>query len=185
MQKKYPWINWLWKNRIHALVFILLAGYLFSANFWYVTFFLKDGKPLRPSPEIPNQTVEMVLKITDYDSRLHDGQELYEIRGYVFAPGIPGSTDYKKTLILHSTRDNLFFAADKEYRQELSKKFPEYQGDINQAGFHLLISKDVLKRDNYRLGFLLEAPDGSTRVYQWFDTYIQREPNRLRLIGEP
>ena len=176
---------WLWKNKIHFFVLVLLAVYLLSANIIYTTFFLKNGKPLKNSPSLPSQTTEMVCKITSFDNILYDGQDLYEMRGYVFSPGSPDSAQFNKTLLLHSTSEDLFFPADLVYWRNLTLNFPQYLMNVDNAGFRVLISKDLLKLDNYQVGFLLKSKDGATRVFQRFDTYIERAPNRLRLISEP
>lgn len=175
--------QWLRKNKIHLIIFAVLVAYLLSASQLYATFFLKNGKPIAGPADLPAEKGEVLLTIDDLQERSYDGQDIYVLSGWVFDPKIAESGSFKKKLVLHSTSENRIFSAETVTRKELKNMFAQYDMKLDDAGFRVFISKDVLKIDNYRIGILLEDEQGNLQVFRMVDQYIEREPNGLRYIS--
>lgn len=178
-------MRWFWKNKVHFLVLGIFAVYILTANQLYAALVLKHGKPLPGETSLPSENVELLAYVEDFKSITYEGEEVYELSGWVFAPGVPGSGQFQKKLVLHSTHGNLIFQADPVYRTDLNEVFSKYGMNLDKAGFRVLISKYVLSIDNYKFGFILEDPESGRQVYEMLDWYIQREPNQLRYVSGP
>lgn len=177
-------MRWLWKNKVHFLVLGVFVVYCFTASKLYATFFLKHGKPIQGKVSLPSENVEIIANIDNWSKTIYNGEEVYEVMGWVFAPGVPDSGNYQKKLVMHSAREDIFFQTEVRKRANLSEKFPQYNMELENAGFRVLISKDSLRVDNYKLGFILENVASGRRILSMVDIYIEREPNNLRLIGD-
>lgn len=177
-------MRWLWKNKIHFLIWALFGVYLLSASQIYTSFFLKNGKPLQ-GVELPaEETGEVRHYVDELEPVYYEGEEVYMLKGWVFAPEIADSPDYKKKLVLHSVNRDLIFDATNVPRMDLNPAMPKYKMKLDNAGFHVIIAKEVLPRDNYKIGFILEDDQGRVKVYRMVNQFIEREPNRLRFIAE-
>ncbi len=176
-------MKWLWKNKVHLLVLAIAAIYLLSANRIYAAYFLKNGKPAERMASLPAQKGDLKFNFDTMDTIFYDGEDLYEVDGWAFDPAIADSPQFQKKIVLHSVDENLVYPAEIVKRNDLAKGLPMYKSmDLTQAGFRILVAKDALKIGNYRLGFILEDDQGNVRDVHMVDAYIEREPNRLRLI---
>jgi hypothetical protein len=175
-------MKWIKKNKVHLIVWLIMIVYLLSASQIYSTFFLKNGKPLDRMQQLPAENAEVVFHIDKFETITFDGQEVYEIAGWVFAPTDSNSAQYRKKIILHSVNENLIFPTDIILRKDLNPALSQYSMDLHNAGFDSLISKDALRPGNYRIGFILEDEQGKVKVFKMLNSYIERLPNGLRLI---
>lgn len=176
-------MKWLWKNKAHLLVLAVCAVYLLSASQIYAAFFLKGGKPQERLASLPAEKGEVKFSVEAVDAIYYDGEDLYELDGWVFDPAIADSPQFKKKVVLHSVSENLVYPAEIVKRNDLAKGLPMYINmDLTQAGFRILVAKDALKIGNYRIGFILEDEQGNVRAFRMVNAYLEREPNRLRLI---
>jgi len=177
-------MRWLWKHKIHFLIWAVFGVYLLSASQLHTSFFLKNGKPLDGAVVLPDETGEIRYYVDELRPIYYEGEEVYMLKGWVFAPDIAQSPEYRKKLLLHSVGRDFVFEAGTVSRADLNQGMPQYSMNLDSAGFQVMIAKDVLPRDNYKIGFILEDEQGRVRVYRMVDEYIEREPNRLRFIGE-
>lgn len=178
-------MKWVWKNKTHLLIWAVLLIYLLTARDLYTAFFLRDGKPIAEAALPGEEFGNIVMNVDRLQAGYYDGEDLYILSGWVFDPTIKDSGQFRKKLVLHSAREDLVFLADSLYRSDLNNALPQYEMDLSRAGFQVVLSKDVLRMDNYRIGFILEDADGNRRTYRFVDKYIEREPNNLRFIQGP
>lgn len=176
-------MRWLWKNKVHVLIWGIFVIYTLVSSDLYTAIFLKHGKPLTGSANLPAEMGEIHLMVDELRVSVYEGEEVYLLSGWVFAPGIPESGSFKKKLVLHSTHEDLVFPAETVVRKDLTNVFSQYEMNLDEAGFRVMITKHALEIDNYRIGILLEDSDGTPRAYRLLDRYIQREPNRVRYVG--
>lgn len=176
-------MKWIRKNKIHIFIWGIFIAYLLFANQLYTTFFMKSGKPLDGPVALPAQSGKIVMNVDGLNPTNFEGQDLYVLYGWVFAPDVAGSADCKKKLVLHSADDDLVFEMSSIAREDLNKALPQYQMDLTNGGFEVLIAKETLNINNYKMGFLLEDEQGRVCAFQMVDKYIQREPNKLRFVG--
>jgi len=175
-------MQWLWKNKIHLLIWAVFGLYLLSATHLYVTYFVRNGKPLEDWTVLPKQTGNVISGVDDIRPVVYDGQDMYMVSGWVFSPDITESAGFTKKLVLHSVSRDFVFSSKDVLRKDLNKSLSQYSMNLEDAGFDLLIAKDVLPVDNYKIGFILEDQQGTVRVYQLTNNFIEREPNHLRFI---
>lgn len=177
-------MHWLWKHKVHFLIWAVLLVYLLTANRIYVDFFLKNGKPFQEPVALPAETGEVHASIDAPRTAIVEGESLFVLSGWVFIPGDPESGRYKKTVVFHSVREDLVFQAETLMRSDLTDIYSQYQVNLDEAGFQILFSKDILKPGNYRIGILLEDKQGTIRAYRLVDKYIEREANLIRFIED-
>jgi hypothetical protein len=177
-------MQWIWKYRFHLVAWSVMITYLLNANALYTALFLTQGKPVRDAGLPPQETGEVIFAIDAFEETVVQGEEVYRISGWVFAPDLSASGAYHKKIVLHSARENVVFAAETVTRPKLNDALARYAMDVSKAGFSAYIARAALKRGDYRIGFLLEDPQGQTRVYALVDRSISREANQLRLVGQ-
>jgi hypothetical protein len=178
-------MKWVWKHKVHFLIWAVLIVYLLTATRLYVAFILRNGKPIQEAALPEAQFGTIVLNVDRMETTFYDGENLYVMSGWVFDPAIAESGSFRKKLVLHSAGEDLVFPAYSLNRVDLNGALPQYNMDLYQAGFQVFISKDVLRTDNYQIGFLLEDETGARRTYRLAGKYIERKPNGLRFIQDP
>ncbi|MBE0696394.1 MAG: hypothetical protein IH586_05675 [Anaerolineaceae bacterium] len=175
-------MQWLKKNRVHLLIWAILFVYLLTSNQIYTTFFLKNGKPLKGFASLPAEKSEVRFSIDRLEPIIYEGEELYKIHGWVFVPQDENSPNYRKKIVFHSVSEDLVFQAEVYPRPDLNKVLTEYKMTLDNSGFTALISKNALKLENFRIGFILENEQGDVMAYRLVNVQIERQRNGLRLI---
>jgi hypothetical protein len=177
-------MHWLWKNKVHLVIWAVFIIYLLTASQIYAKFFLKNGKPLPGPAALPAEKGSVQFFLDDLSPYHDKGETVFMLTGWVFSEEFQESGIYQKKIVLHSSKEDLIFPTEIVDRPDVAEHFSSLHMDLVNSGFRVFISKDVLKIDNYRIGFLLEDANGDVKVYRLVDQYIQREPNGLRPVAQ-
>lgn len=174
--------QFLKKKSPHLILFFLLIVYVISANFLYITFFLRNGKPIDTNPSLPAETNNIEYKLVNaIKPVLYDGQTLYLIRGYALHNTL-ASESYSIKIVFHSTSENLIFETYRVSEPSFIRGRPDFTWDMRSAEFQMRFAKEVFRPDNYRIGIIIEDLEGNVLGLRMTNSYIEFTPNTFRFI---
>lgn len=166
---------------IHLIILVLLIGYLIAVDPVYVAFFLRHGKPIAINPSLPRETNNFDVNFGDLQPIRYDGQDLFELTGYGLHHSLPHEEHHIK-IILHSTSRDILFDTDRPAVSRVIVNRPDFVKTMRFAEFRMMFSKEVLPVDNYRIGIIIEDLKGNVLGYKLTNSYIERQPNKIRFI---
>jgi hypothetical protein len=177
-------IKFLRKYWIHLLIWVAVLFYFFFAPNLAVLLLTKNGKPLQTNAVIPAESNRITYEISDFEPYIKDGENLYNLFGWVLiAPEKGQSKDsFTRELILVSGERNYVFPITPGYRNpSLPDKLAGVDIDLNTLGFNALIAEDTIKPGKYRIGFIFKDSSGGSAFY-WDKpaSYLVKTPNTLR-----
>ncbi len=175
------------RNRLRIAVWVGMLLYLVFAHDLYNHFFLRTGKPVLVSAELPKRTDQIHAGIDRFEATFYDGQYSYVMIGWAFSvrdPAIPPEA-YERQVILISEERNYFFSTENQPRADVQEVYKPLGLDLIRSGFSTMISRETIVPGVYRVGVSFHNPENGSTRYTKLDTYLIRTPNQLILSDSP
>ncbi len=168
---------------IHVVAWAVLLLYLAFAHDLHDHFFLRHGKPVLVSAELPEKTGQIFIAIDSFKTTFYDGQYLFFMAGWAFSSIDPAMhpEDYERQVILISNEKSYFFATQNQSRLDIHQAAKSKGMDLKWSGFSALISKEALAPGVYQIGVSFRNPKDGSTYYGKVDKYLIRTPNQFHL----
>jgi hypothetical protein len=171
--------RWIVSNQKHLILWAVLLIYVASANQLYVTFILKDGKPVSKNDALPSEARRIVYGLSDVLQPVRrNGQSLYELNGYAFFQDNPLEKTRIK-IVLYSPTLKLTFPTQAAQYPDMIRSMKGFQPGMEQAQFSLLFSKNTLAPGSYQVCILLDGDAGRDQAYVMTVGTLLKTPNTL------
>jgi hypothetical protein len=171
--------KWLLSNQKHLILWAVLLIYVALANQLYVTFILKDGKPVSQNDALPSEARKIVYLLSDVLQPVRrNGQSLYKLSGYAFFQDNPLEQTQIK-IVLYSPTLKLTFPTQAAQYPDMIRSMKGYIPGMDQAQFSLLFSKNTLKPGSYQICILLDGNSGEDQAYVMTVGTLLKTPNTL------
>ena len=132
----------------------------------------------QPLPE-PNQGILAYLDTLSNESL--NGVEVMRLSGWAFLQEEQDQTLYERFIVLYSDQSVLYFPADFVERPDVQDVFNSLGLNLQLSGFSLLISKDALTDENYKIGVLFQHKTQKTLVFAKTYWSISRQSGQYLL----
>ncbi len=175
--------GFLKRNLIFFGIFLLLLGYYLSYNYLYLNLVLRVGKPVEIGSIIGEQH-EMQFYFDNFGMTRFDGQETYQIVGWVFPKNLSQNlSNFRKQVILKDDHDLVYyFNTENMTRIDITRHYKDLGKDLDESGFTVNISKYSLPKGKYHVGFRLLSEDSKDNCIYFTKFKIIKTSNSLQFI---
>jgi len=169
------------KFRIHELILVGVAVYLFLAPVVYRNFFIKVGIPIQYSGELPAPSNNIVMSIDSFDSITYEGDVTRDLEGWAYLSHEPDQSKYERFIVLQSKSRIYFFTVSPVKRTALNDVFSNLGLNLLYSGFRAFISEEHIKPGTYQVGMLFKSKTIGPDLYSISSVNIKRTPNTIIL----
>ncbi len=177
-------VNMLKKYRFHILVWLFMLGYLTFAPGLYVSFVLKNGKPIQFQESLPAATELISFWVDHADPVVSQGQVLYNLRGWAFLREESDQSQYERFIVLRSDAKDYYFPAQTNERLDVQKAFPNLNIDVRNSGFSTFIAKDVVRPGSYHIGIIFRHQPSNFIYLVVTENVLVRTANQFQFFSD-
>lgn len=179
--------KFLRKNWIHFVLWGGMLIYLMFAQSLYSTFFLKYGKPVLVSSQLPAESAQIRGYVDLFEPIVYEGQSLYSLVGWAFSSEDPTlrPEDYDRQIVLISAKRIYYFSMEAYPRPDVQAAFQTLEMELTNAGYHANIAQETIVPGVYQVGFVFHNMRDGSIYYTTVSKYLICTPNHLQISDTP